>query len=163
LSLIPGRIRLNLPGCTANDVGQIETLLYRVKGIKSVQANRLTGNVLIHFDLSTSDEQRLLAKLQEAWSELFGVLSVTLAARGGTRKPVGGQSGSTSSLLRVGVRGLLGHAIVDSLWFGAGFLGSAFGLPLAGLGPLHVLTDIAVWGIALGSGTGGPTTRPVTP
>jgi hypothetical protein len=43
---------------------------------------------------------------------------------------------------------------VDSLWFGAGFLGSAFGLPLAGLGPLHVLMDIAVWGMALGSANG---------
>ena len=56
--------------------------------------------------------------------------------------------------MRVGVRGLLGHAAVDSVWFAAGFLGETLGLPLAGLGPLHVLMDIAVWGMALASGTG---------
>ena len=52
------------------------------------------------------------------------------------------------------VRGLLGHGAVDSVWFAAGFLGESLGLPLAGLGPLHVLMDIAVWGMALASGTG---------
>jgi hypothetical protein len=62
---------------------------------------------------------------------------------------------ATSLWLRVGVRGLLGHALVDSLWFTAGFLGKALGLPLAGLGPLHVLMDVAVWGAALGSASGG--------
>jgi hypothetical protein len=76
-------------------------------------------------------------------------------ARNGPGQAVEGRGPSTSPLIRVGVRGVLGHAAVDSLWFAAGFLGEAIGLPLGGLGPLHVLTDIAVWGIALGS-EGGP-------
>jgi hypothetical protein len=152
LSLIPARVRLHLPGWTASDVGQIEARLYRVQGVESVQANPRTGNVLIRFDRWTTGEQRLLAELQEAWDGLLGAPRLKSAARDGTRHPVEGRRPSTSSLIRVGVRGLLGHAAVDSLWFGAGFLGSAIGLPLAGLGPLHVLMDIAVWGMALGSG-----------
>jgi len=151
LSQVPGRLRVHLPGWTTGEACQIEAWLYRVEGVKSVQANPLTGNVLIHFDRGPTDEQRLLAELQEVWAGLLEAPSVNPPARDGIREPVRGRSVS-SSLLRVGVRGLLGHAVVDSLWFGAGFLGSALGLPLAGLGPLHVLMDIAVCGMALGAG-----------
>jgi hypothetical protein len=152
LSLVPGRMRLHLPGWAAAEACQIETGLCRVKGVKSVQANPLTGNVLIQFDRSTTDEQRLLAGLQKALAERPGARPLKSAARDGMR-PVAGQGVSRSSLLRVGVRGVLGHAAVDSLWFTAGFLGESIGLPLAGLGPVHVVMDIAVWGMALASGT----------
>jgi hypothetical protein len=141
LSLVPGRVRLRLPGWTAGDAEPIEARLSRVAGVEDVQANPLTGNVLVRFECRSTSAETLLAKLQEAWDELF-------AADDSARN---GRGPSTSSLVRVGVRGLLGHAAVDSLWFAAGFLGEAVGLPLAGLGPLHVLLDIAVLGAALGS------------
>jgi hypothetical protein len=133
LSCIPGRIRLHLPGWKGEHAERIENGLRCIKGVQRAQANRLTGNILIHFDCQTTDEGTLLARVNEALDEL---------PKDGWPADVG------RSLLRVGVRGMLGHAVVDSLWFGAGFLGSAMGLPLAGLGPLHVLMDIAVWTMA---------------
>src|SRR5581483_9429692 len=86
----------------------------------------------------------LLAKLNKAVDELSNDEGCVPADESRSDPP----ANAGRSLLRVGVRGLLGHAVVDSLWFGAGFLGSALGLPLAGLGPLHVLMDIAVWTMA---------------
>ena len=156
LSLIPGRMRLHLPGWTARDLDEIEDRLGRVQGVKSVRANRLTGNVLIHFDPRTTDEQALLVDLPKMWHGLFAVQAhrAMAAPREGIGQPVQGRGPVTSPLVRVGVRGVLGHAAVDSVWFGVGFLGEALGLPFAGLGSLHVLADVAVWGVALASGRG---------
>ena len=148
LSLIPWRVRFHLPGWTAGDAAQVETRLVRVRGVRSVQANPLTGNVLIRFDPRKTDGKTLLAEFQEAWDGMLARRRRSPAGEG-VRRSVQGQGPSASPWLRVGVRGLLGHAAVDSLWFGAGFLGEAFGLPLAGLGPLHLLMDITVWGMAL--------------
>jgi hypothetical protein len=50
LSLTPGRMRLHLPGWTAGDADRVEARLDRVRGVESVQANPLTGNLLIRFD-----------------------------------------------------------------------------------------------------------------
>jgi hypothetical protein len=141
LSLIPGRMRVHLSGWTAEDADELETRLCRVKGVERVQASPLTGNVLLRFDRCATEGQELLAEVQ-AVSDKF------CAARQRSRPGM-------PLLLQVGLRGLLGHAVVDSLWFGAGFLGQAVGLPLAGLGPLHLLTDVALWGVTLGSATAG--------
>jgi hypothetical protein len=159
--LIPGRVRLHLSGWTASEQEWIESRLGRVQGVESVQANPLTENLLIRFDSRSTDERRLLMELQETLAGLFAAeqpasASSAKAAPGDAfRDPVQGGGFTTSTVLRAGVRGLLGHAAVDSLWFAAGFLGKSLGLPLlAGLGPLHVVLDIAVWGAALGSAAG---------
>lgn len=144
LSLIPGRVRLHLPGWKGDGAERIGNRLRRINGVENVQANPLTGNVLVHFDHRTADKDTFLAKLREVLGEL--PKDECLASADGSNAHQPAKAGC--SLLRVGVRGLLGHAVVDSLWFGAGFLGSAAGLPLAGLGPLHVLMDIAVWTMA---------------
>jgi hypothetical protein len=160
LSLIPGRVRLHLSGWTGDNGEWIENRLRRVNGVEDVQANPLTRNALIRFDRRTTDEKTLLVELQEAWSGLLtaqlpvAVPGFEAPARNDRSQTVEGRGPSTSRFIGVGVRGLLGHAVVDSLWFAAGFLGEAIGLPLAGLGPLHVLLDIAVWVTALRSGTG---------
>jgi cation transport ATPase len=148
LSRIPGRLRLHLPGWDGAEAEQIEMRLRRLAGVKDVEANRLTHNVLIHFDPRATEERRLLEDLPRACGDLL----TNDAAKSAERR-----KGARSAWLRVGVRGLLGHAAVDSLWFTAGFIGQSFGLPLAAaLGPLHVLADVAVWGLALRSGlTGG--------
>jgi hypothetical protein len=158
LSLIPGRVRLHLSGWTGDDRERIENRLRRVNGVEDVQANPLTRNALIRFDRRTTDEKTLLVELQEAWGGLLAAQRPVSApgseapARNDRSQTAEGRGPSASPLIRVGVRGLLGHAAVDSLWFAGGFLGEAIGLPLAGLGPLHVLLDIAVWVIALRSG-----------
>jgi hypothetical protein len=155
LSLTSGRVRLHFPGWTAGEAERIETELGRVRGVASVHANSLTGNVLIHFDRQTTEVNRLLGDLQEAWDRLVAVPAPrSKLPPGNLHRPPEGRGRAAASLLRVGVRGFLGHAVVDSLWFAAGFLGRRFGLPLTGLGPLHVLVDVAVWGFALGSGAG---------
>ena len=64
LSLIPGRVRLHLSGWTAGDVEWVETRLCQVNGVESVQANPLTGNVLIRFDRRTTGEKTLLVELK---------------------------------------------------------------------------------------------------
>jgi hypothetical protein len=140
LSLIPGRIRVHLLDWTGDDGERIEHRLGRLRGVESVEVNPLTGNALIRFDRQTTDEKALLMELDQTREGL---------AAEQRREAV------TSPLLRIGARGLLGHAVVDSFWFAAGFLGEALGLPLAALGPLHLLTDLAVWTVALGSS--GPT------
>ncbi len=139
--------------------GSIENRLRRIEGVESIQANPRTGNVLIHYDRQVTDEKTLLAELDKAWASIvksaeWGAGSENLAA------PHASPLASHSTAIRVGVRGLLGHAVVDSLWFGAGFLGSTVGLPLAGLGPLHVLMDIAIWMMAFQSGVRNPVTSP---
>ncbi len=152
LSLVPGRVRLHLPGWKGEDREALENHLRRIRGVESVQANPRTGNVLIHFDRRVGDETALLSELREVWTS-FSEREAVAAPHSSLPTP-------HSSILRVGIRGLLGHAVVDSLWFGAGFLGQSLGLPLAGLGPLHVLMDIAVWTMALQSGLRNPVTSP---
>jgi hypothetical protein len=151
LSLIPGRIRLHLSSDMGDSVQRLKDRLSRIEGVESVQANALTGNVLIRFDKRAMDADALLAKLNRVLVEPPNGKRLSSAVLPNTDRP--GRAGY--SPLRVVVRGILGHAVVDSLWFGAGFLGSAMGLPLSGLGPLHLLMDVVVWTMAL-SGEKGP-------
>jgi hypothetical protein len=112
-------------------------------GVQAVRANPLTGNVLVRFDPGAVGAPAILAALQQ---------NAKPDSNGPVADPCHGLSAST--LVRSGVRGLVGHAAVDALWFGAGFLGQRIGLPLAGLGPLHLLLDVVVWGAAFsGYGT----------
>src|SRR5205823_4588768 len=63
LSLTPGRLRVHLPAWTGDgDGGQrVEAGLRKLAGVRDVQANPLTGNVLIHFDPGATSVQALLA------------------------------------------------------------------------------------------------------
>lgn len=151
LSAIPGRVRVHLPGWKGNDRERLESQLLRVEGVESVQPNPRTENVLIHFDRRMTEENRLLRELDEIWGSLAH--SERVASRTGPLH-------LHTTAIRVGVRGLLGHAVVDSIWFGAGFLGKFIGLPLAWLGPLHVLMDIAVWTFALRTANQSSVPRP---
>ncbi|MCA1668206.1 MAG: heavy-metal-associated domain-containing protein, partial [Thermomicrobia bacterium] len=47
---VPGRIRVHVPGLSAPRERGIETRLRALPGVRSAQANTLTGNVLIRFD-----------------------------------------------------------------------------------------------------------------
>ena len=61
---LPGRIRVHLTGWPREGHGAVEARLRQVPGVHSAQANPLTGNVLIHFDPTATDEQTLLAVVQ---------------------------------------------------------------------------------------------------
>jgi copper chaperone CopZ len=61
---LPGRMRMHLAGWPRAGQCAVEARLCQVPGVHSVQANPLTGNVLIHFDPTATDEQTLLAVVQ---------------------------------------------------------------------------------------------------
>ena len=61
---LPGRMRVHLARWPRAGQCAVEARLRQVPGVHSVQANPLTGNVLIHFDPATTDERTLLAVVQ---------------------------------------------------------------------------------------------------
>src|SRR5439155_3782729 len=61
LHALPGRMRVHLAGWPPEGPCAAETRLRQVPGVLSVQANPLTGNVLVHFDTSATDAQAILA------------------------------------------------------------------------------------------------------
>jgi hypothetical protein len=147
LSLATGRMRIHLPGWVDQERDQVEKLTRRLPGVLAVQANAVTGNVLIHFDPKAVDPMALWRMARNTWEDAAAQLQQSRQSGGSS---VGGGP-PPATLLRVGVQGLFGHMLVDALWFTAGFVGQSLGLPLAGLGPLHLLLDVAVWGRALKS------------
>lgn len=61
LHVLPGRVRLHLPGWSAYDREGLETRLGMLAGVRRVQANPCTGNVLVHFNPKATNETILLA------------------------------------------------------------------------------------------------------
>jgi hypothetical protein len=145
LSEVPGRLRVHLPRWDGEQPERIEAQLLLTPGVDVVKANPLTGNVLIHFNNPRQTKtSAILASLPQSprpeSTDNDEALALGLPAL---------------PLVRAGVRGVLGHAVVDAAWFGASFLGRRFGLPLVTwLGPLHVLADLVVWGAAAASVAG---------
>lgn len=64
LHALPGRMRVHLARWPREGQCVVETRLYQVPGIYSVQVNPLTGNILIHFDPTATDEQTILAAVR---------------------------------------------------------------------------------------------------
>jgi hypothetical protein len=60
LHVLPGRVRLHLPGWSACDREGLETRLAKLAGVRRVQANARTGNVLVHFDPKATNATSLL-------------------------------------------------------------------------------------------------------
>jgi hypothetical protein len=136
LSRTTGRLRLHLPALA-------EAELRRLPGVREVKANPLTGNMLIRFDPGTASAEGVLeaagavaAGLQPADSE---------AAESAGYKPAATRG---QALLQAGLRGLVGHALVDTAFYALVFT-EPFGLPLTGLGALHLGLDLVVWTVAL--------------
>lgn len=59
-----GRLRVHIPGWSGQGESLLETQLCQLQGVRSVQANPLTGNVLVQFDALTLKEPALLAEIQ---------------------------------------------------------------------------------------------------
>ena len=143
LSLTPGRLRLHLPGWSGDEDGRqaIEAALRRLPGVRSVQTNPLTGNVLIHFDPERMTGQTLLAATGDLAQRLGA--APRPAEADGCGKGAAGE-GKGKRLVRAGLRGVLGHALVDTVFYALVFA-EPFGLPLAGLGALHAGFDVLAW------------------
>jgi hypothetical protein len=135
-------MRLHLPDWQARGADQIEDCLGRLPGVRSVRANALTGNALIRFDPQATTGPDLLTAI--------GRLEAGPSHSGGESNGVakGMPAGSGNRYLWAGLRGLLGHALVDTVYYTVTFT-QPFGLPLAGLGILHLGLDVVVWTAAL--------------
>jgi cation-transporting ATPase I len=59
LHTIPGRVRIHIPVWSGGGRQHIETRLRQLPGISNVQANALTGNILVTFDPTTLNEQTI--------------------------------------------------------------------------------------------------------
>ncbi|HEY4389323.1 MAG TPA: HAD-IC family P-type ATPase [Ktedonobacteraceae bacterium] len=57
---VPGRFRVYLPTWSGQGKRRIEATLLQNPGVQRVQANRLTGNILLQFDPAIISQQRLL-------------------------------------------------------------------------------------------------------
>src|SRR5207249_6485856 len=64
LHALPGRVRVHLAGWPRERQCAVAARLRQVPRVHSVQANRLTGNVTIHFDTTATDEYTILAEVR---------------------------------------------------------------------------------------------------
>jgi cation-transporting ATPase I len=60
---LPGRVRVHLPDWPAGGVAALDQQLRRLAGVRGVEANPLTGNVLVRFDPKATNPTALLATL----------------------------------------------------------------------------------------------------
>jgi cation-transporting P-type ATPase I len=58
------RVRIHIPGWSGQERRKIETVLRETEGIRSIQTNALTGNILIYFDPAVTNEQTILSVVQ---------------------------------------------------------------------------------------------------
>ncbi|MDQ3318224.1 MAG: hypothetical protein M3522_12960, partial [Actinomycetota bacterium] len=68
-----GRVRVRLPGWSGRGQRGLEARLRRVWGVLAARANPLTGNALIRFDPTVTDEGVVLASVRGLQPELDGV------------------------------------------------------------------------------------------
>jgi hypothetical protein len=148
LSLLPGRVRIHFADWPRWTCTEVEAHLACVDGVRAVRANALTGNVLIHFDpqrLSIDRLLRVLSALQTRFHELGPT-----DGKGSADPPTLSQSSESNPVLRAAVRGALGHAAVDLLFYGATASAYALGWTWVGsLGVFHLILDTVVWSAAL--------------
>jgi hypothetical protein len=63
---LPGRLRLHLSNGSEDEREYLEQIIARARGVRSVRANSLTGNVLIHYDTASTDEPAVLDVVRNA-------------------------------------------------------------------------------------------------
>src|SRR5690242_6253171 len=64
LHALPGRLRVQLPWWSGQHPHQLEARLRQIPGARSVQANALTGNILISYDARLTNQQAILDALR---------------------------------------------------------------------------------------------------
>jgi cation-transporting ATPase I len=64
LHAVTGRVRVHVPGWSGQGKRLLETQVYRLQGIQRVQANPITGNVLVTFDPAILSRQVVLRAFQ---------------------------------------------------------------------------------------------------
>lgn len=65
LHTVPGRMRVHVPEWSGQGKQNLEAELHQVQGVRSVQANPLTGNILIQFDPHATNKQTILQAVHQ--------------------------------------------------------------------------------------------------
>ncbi len=65
LHALPGRMRVHLPGLGVQDQRKLKSLLGKLPGVQSVQANSLTSNMLIIYDQAVTTQHAILDALHD--------------------------------------------------------------------------------------------------
>jgi cation-transporting ATPase I len=73
LSSIPGRVRFHLPHWSGNGQRRLEQHVRRLPGVRRVEANARTGNILIGFDPRTTNASDLAVALSNADRDTDGL------------------------------------------------------------------------------------------
>jgi calcium-translocating P-type ATPase len=98
---LPGRMRAHVPAWTGRGQRAIEARLRQAPGVRSVQANPLTSNVLIGFDATVTDAQTLLGVVRTLEADPVGA-----GADEPPLPPVRQEHHGNISRARIAVRGL---------------------------------------------------------
>jgi hypothetical protein len=114
---LPGRVRLRLPSLRgeAETLGQVQGWIRQLPGVRRVQANPVTGSVLVHYDV-------------EAEGALFTAAREALALLGGDEAPPANA-----------LQGLSLAAQVQRVRAAVGDLAPFLSLGLVGLGALQAV------------------------
>jgi cation transport ATPase len=72
--MLPGRVRVYVPGWSGKGKHTIETGLRLIEGVRRVQANPVTGTVLIEFDPTLTDVQIILHEVRTLDLEAINAL-----------------------------------------------------------------------------------------
>ncbi len=72
LHALPGRLRIHLPGWTGRGQRHIEKQLRQLAGVRRVEANPVTRNVLVGFDTRSTDADTILGELARAQRDTAG-------------------------------------------------------------------------------------------
>ena len=148
LSLIPGRVRFHLRGWAGIPQEQIENGLRTLPGVERVRANPTTGNILLHFDSRITTAEALLGTAVTGRRALPSAQKLIDLGRMPETKPEPVPGPGTTKVVQAGMCALIGHLLIDSVFYAITF-SQPFGLPLAGLGVLHLGFDVVVWAATL--------------
>src|SRR5260221_6794652 len=115
LHTVPGRVRVHMPGWSGQGKRSIETRLREVQGVRSAQANALTGNILVQFDPTVTNEQTILAMVNSLVTDASGEPENEPAP-----PPVVREKHGRTTRARIAVRGLdrdphLAKRVVEAL------------------------------------------------
>ena len=89
MHVVPGRVRVSLPGWSGREGRALEAQLRVLRGVRSAQANSVTGNAVLRFDPALTNPEALRLAVRQI---VRALPSHTLSSSGRTEPPAPGQA-----------------------------------------------------------------------